>query len=268
MTTNSNGRLLIVPFLFAVGAFFLPVACTSRNPKPDGKPKLPAAEYRVDDSPSSANNDPEQYAHLLTKVESERAALAQRYQHATSEAERARIVALARETVIRSIYTEIFPSWYGTGWDFNGTTEVPRQGKIACGYFVSTVLRDAGWRVQRVRLAQQASENIILSLTAEQHIKRFRRIPIGDFVKTVKDWGSGIYVVGLDIHTGFIVNNGDEVYFIHSSYVDPFVVVKERALNSKILQTSAYRVLGKITADDEFIKGWLLKKEIVTREPS
>jgi hypothetical protein len=64
----------------------------------------------------------------------------------------------------------------------------------------------------------------------------------------------------------FIVNNSDKVYFVHSSYVDPFMVVKETALDSKILQTSAYRVLGKITADDELIKGWLLKKEIVTGE--
>ena len=234
-------RILVVALLCAVGAISLPVACTSRSPnyrKPGGKPKLPA-EYRVDDSLGSVNNDPRHYEQLLTKVESERVALAQRYQQATSEVERTRIVGQARAAVIRSIYTEIFPSWYGTGWDFNGTTEVPRQGKIACGYFVSTVLRDAGWRVQRVRLAQQASENIILSLTAEPHIKRFRRIPIEDFVKTLKDWGPGIYVVGLDIHTGFIVNNGDEVYFVHSSYVDPFMVVKETALDSKILQTSA-----------------------------
>lgn len=205
---------------------------------------------------------------MLTKVEDERVALAQRYQQATSELQRAGIVTQARGALTRSIYTEILPSWYGTRWDFNGTTEVPRQGKIACGYFVSTVLRDAGWRVQRARLAQQASENIILSLTAEPYIKRFRRIPIGDFVNSVKEWGPGIYVVGLDIHTGFIVNNGDEVYFVHSSYVDPFMVVKERALDSKILQTSAYRVLGKITADDELIQRWLLKKEIATRGTS
>lgn len=39
---------------------------------------------------------------------------------------------------------------------------------------------------------------------------------------------------GLDIHTGFIVNNGDEVYFIHSSYVDQFMVVQETKRASKI----------------------------------
>ena len=264
MTTIKGGRILVVVLLSAT--YFL--ACTNRSPKPRGKPGLPAAEYRVADSPSSIINDPQHYDHLLTKIEADRVALAKRYQQATSEAARTPIVAQARDILIRSIYTEIFPSWYGTGWDFNGTTEVPRQGKIACGYFVSTVLRDAGWRVQRARLAQQASENIILSLTAEPYIKRFRRVPIGDFVKTVKDWGPGIYVVGLDIHTGFIVNDGDEVYFVHSSYVDPFMVVKETALDSKILQTSAYRVLGRITADDEFIQSWLLKREIVTRGTS
>jgi hypothetical protein len=267
MTLN-RGHIPTVALLCTVGAFALPFACTSRSPKPAGEPRLPAAAYRVDGSPGSITNDPQHYARLLTKIESERVALAQRYQQAISEAERAQIVAQAREALTRSIYTEIFPSWYGTGWDFNGTTEVPRQGKIACGYFVSTVLRDVGWRVQRARLAQQASENIILSLTEEPYIKRFRRTAIADFVKAVKEWGPGIYVVGLDIHTGFIVNDGDEVYFVHSSYVDPFMVVKETAVDSKILQTSAYRVLGKIIADGELIKSWLLKKEIVTRKPS
>ena len=46
------------------------------------------------------------------------------------------------------------------------------------------------------------------------------------------------------------------------------MVLKETALDSKILQTSAYRVLGKITADDKLIERWLLKEEIVTRETS
>jgi len=69
----------------------------------------------------------------------------------------------------------------------------------------------------------------------------------------------------LDVHTGFIVNSGDEVYFVHASYGEPLAVVKERALDSKILQASKYRVLGRITADDDFIVKWLSGKEIVTR---
>jgi hypothetical protein len=165
----------------------------------------------------------------------------------------------------QSIYSEFFPAWYGTTWDFNGTTETPGQGKIACGYFVSTVLRDAGVKVQRVKLAQQASENIILSLTTSAHIKRFRQTPISDFVEAVRNWGPGLYVVGLDIHVGFILNVDGQVYFIHSSYIDPYSVVKEPAGDSKILASSRYRILGKISADDQFIERWLRGEEIVTR---
>ena len=211
-----------------------------------------------------ARTDASSYKEVIGRLEAERAVLASRYQQTASSVQKAEIMAQARTLVSRSIYTEIFPSWYGTGWDFNGTTEVPQQGKIACGYFVTTVLRDAGWRVQRARLAQQASENIILSLTTDVYVKRFRRVPIGDFVDAVKKWGAGIYVVGLDIHTGFIVNDGEDVYFIHSSYVEPYTVVKEKASESKILAASVYRVLGKITADDAFIEKWLLRTEIVT----
>jgi len=119
--------------------------------------------------------------------------------------------------------------------------------------------------VERARLAQQASENIILSLTTDPYVKRFRRVAINDFVTTVKEWGPGVYVVGLDIHTGFIINTGSEVYFVHSSYVEPYAVISENASESKILAASNYRVLGKLTADDLLIKKWLLKKEIATR---
>ena len=265
MRILSSARILIVALVCTLGAISLTVACTSRYSRPVEKANLPAPKYRVAEFSPPGITDPPDYRDLLTKVESERETLALKYDQATSETEKDRIVTQAREAVIRSLYTEIFPHWYGTAWDFNGTTEVPGQGKIACGYFVSTVLRDAGWRVQRARLAQQASENIILSLTGEPYIKRFRRVAIRDFVKTVKEWGPGVYVVGLDIHIGFIVNSGDEVYFVHASYVEPFAVVKENALESKILQASKYRVLGKITADDEFIEKWLLRKEIITR---
>ena len=35
--------------------------------------------------------------------------------------------------------TAIHDEWMGTPWDFSGTSQVPRKGSIACGYFVSTV---------------------------------------------------------------------------------------------------------------------------------
>jgi hypothetical protein len=205
------------------------------------------------------------YNDIRSGIESQRIALAQRYRRATNQAQQADVIAEAREALTQLINIDIFPLWYGTAWDFNGTTQTPGQGKIACGYFVSTVLRDTGLRVERVKLAQQASENIILSLTTESHIKRFRRAAINDFVAAVREWGPGLYVVGLDIHVGFIFNTGGEVYFIHSSYIEPFAVVKEIALESKILTASQHRVIGKVSADDQLIVKWLMGNEVATR---
>ena len=90
-------------------------------------------------------------------------------------------------------------------------------------------------------------------------------MPIGDFVDAVKQSGTGIYIVGLDIHVGFIVNTGEEVYFIHSSYIDPYTVVQEKAIDSRILASSNYRVLGNVLADDQLIGNWLAGKSISTK---
>ena len=261
----TRSQILIIVSLCIAGTSGCFLACTKQYPTPKLTETPLAFAPQAWALPDPTPNDARNYKDTLAKLEVERVALASRYQQAASSAQQADVMAQAGTVVTRYIYTEIFPSWYGTPWDFYGTTEVPQQGKIACGYFVSTVLRDAGWRVQRARLAQQASENIILSLTTDSYVKRFRSVPISDFVTAVKKWGVGIYVVGLDIHTGFIVNTGGEVYFIHSSYVEPYTVVRERASESKILAASKYRVLGRITADGKFIEKWLLRKEIVTR---
>jgi hypothetical protein len=230
------------------------------------------SQFQVNDAgenPSSSNdrtaNAQKNYKEATARIDAERSALASEYRRAGGQAKKNEVIGRARKVITQSIVNELFPFWYGTDWDFNGITETPNQGRIACGYFVTTLLRDAGWKVERARLAQQASENIILSLTNETYVKRFRRVAIGDFAKAVKEWGEGLYIVGLDIHTGFIINTGGEVYFVHSSYVEPYEVVKERATESRILSSSNYRILGKLTADDQLITKWIFKSAIPTR---
>ncbi|MCD8529123.1 MAG: hypothetical protein LRY27_04010 [Chitinophagales bacterium] len=66
--------------------------------------------------------------------------------------------------------------WYGTPWDFNGISTIPNQGKIACGYFVYTLLEDAGFKLQRIKLSQAASETSIKALIPESSIQRFSNV--------------------------------------------------------------------------------------------
>lgn len=138
---------------------------------------------------------------------------------------RAKPVKLAGELFANHIDKQIIPHWIETKWDYNGITQTPRKGKIACGYFVTTVLRDAGVKISRVKMAQCASETMINSLTTNK--VNYSRLSFENFIKEVKSKGKGISVIGLDNHTGFLYNDGKELWFIHSSFVNRKGVLKE-----------------------------------------
>jgi hypothetical protein len=151
----------------------------------------------------------------------------------------------------------IIPAWIGTAWDFNGTTETPQQGNIACGYFVTTVLRDAGLPIARVKLAQCASEQMITSLVQSKYISHYSNILLEDFIQSIQKQGYGLYIVGLDNHTGFIYNDGKDIYFIHSTFIGTRNVQKDIAATNSILKQSKYKVLGKISGDERVLERWV-----------
>lgn len=156
-----------------------------------------------------------------------------------------------------SVTETIIPAWIGTPWSFNGTSETPQQGSIACGYFVTTVLRDAGLTLHRIKLAQCASEQMITTLVQSKHIRRFSNISLENFIHTIEESGYGLYIVGLDNHTGFLYNDGNKIYFIHSTFVGTRNVQKEKASTCWILRQSRYKVLGKLSADEKVLEKWM-----------
>jgi len=201
------------------------------------------------------------YPHLLARIESARKDLAGEYARDPSPAALSR----SREFLLTAMLDEVLPLWYGTPWDFNGSTAKPQHGEIACGVFVSTILKDLGFEVERIALARQPSEYIIKSLVGESRITRFsNHVPIHEFVRKVQGLGPGLYVVGLDCHTGFLVSHGSEVSFVHSSYMAPFAVVREKAEDSSPLTNSGYRVVGKLL-DDAMVEAWLRGQPFPTR---
>ncbi len=151
---------------------------------------------------------------------------------------------------------KIFPYWYGTDWDFNGTTQKPNEGKIACGYFVTTTLQQVGLDLNRVKLAQCASEVMITTIVSKENVYRFSNKTIKDFEKSLKKIGNGIYIVGLDNHTGFVLISNERNYFIHSSGIPPHQVVKDKLSESSLIVNSKYRVVGSLSADKKLLSNW------------
>lgn len=166
----------------------------------------------------------------------------------------------ARQFVLNTIIDSLFPFWYGTQWDFNGQTREPGVGAIACGYFVTEILSDAGFNIPRVYWAQQASEVIIKIMSRD--IVRFSNRPIQEVVSKIKSKEDGLYVVGLDSHVGFIYKRGDKIQFVHANYYYPSIgVMSEEPDSGNPLRDSKYRVLGKIL-DDKMILCWIKGERI------
>lgn len=147
--------------------------------------------------------------------------------------------------------------WIGTPWDFNGTTTTPQAGTIACGYFVTTLLRDAGYRLDRVQLAICPSKTMMQKLTSPQMVRNLSRMTLSDFEKWIKAKGEGVYIVGLDYHTGFILTDGETVWFFHSNYLNRSGVSKEILSKSLAFNSSKTKYITRLSGDTGFLLRWL-----------
>ena len=198
---------------------------------------------------------------LKDDLEIRRARLAKRYNAASSKTQRDKVIAESRE-LLEAMLPEMMRCWLGTKWDYEGITEQPGDGKIACGYYVSTVMRDAGFNLHRIKLAQQPSQTILKAFVPRDDMHIHTSMEYSRFCDKVKKLGKGIYIVGLDKHVGFIVHDGSRLHFIHSSGGAPKCVVDEPENDAAALQNSKYRVVGNVTAQKPTILNWLNEKRV------
>lgn len=205
---------------------------------------------------SGPKPDPASYLTLSSDLEKRRVAMEKRHRAARTDQDRAAIEDEARADLEKTL-PAMMRCWLGTPWDFNGTAPGPGQGKIACGYFVATVLRDAGFRVDRYKLAQQASEHILQTFVDRRSFRLSAGKSYETFVSSLGEVEPGICVVGLDSHVGFLVNDPHGFRMLHSSGSAPWCVVDEGRDEAGVLQRSSYRLVGNLTAERGLVRKWL-----------
>lgn len=208
--------------------------------------------------------DPERYEILIKEIQRWRTDLARDYGQARNAEEKAAVEHDAR-LILELILPEMMRCWLGTPYDFNGTAEKPGEGKLACGYFVSTVLRDAGFRVNRYKLAQQPSQNILRTFLPSESCELRMGEEYDKYVDWVEKREPGIYLVGLDTHVGFIVNKADGLHFFHSSAAGKVGVVNENREQAHALRNSNWRLLGGLTLEPGVIRMWLKGGKIAVK---
>ncbi len=238
-----NRRAAVV--LLGLSALSLATPASARTAKRKGA-LAPRANYRI----------------RLAELAARREELAEELARARSSKARVAVGERARTTLLRAFRDDLFPAWAGTKWAFYGTTTEPGEGFIACGYYVTTLLRDAGFDVERAKLAQQPSERIVKTMAPETEIERFRKGDADLVIDAVRKKGEGLYVVGLDNHVGLLDVAGDAVMFCHSTYVEKADVRREPAAESEVFQ-SRYHVVGRLLSP-KTLQAWLRGRRFET----
>ncbi len=150
------------------------------------------------------------------------------------------------EYLFQMLTDSIFSYWYGTPWAFGGFTETPRKGEVACGYFITTTLRDLGYLKARIKLAQQPASTIIKATCASSTIRIYSSLEeLQTHLANAHD--RTVFVIGLDSHTGFVVKENGRLHFIHSNYAGTKKVSKELLSESSAIGASGIFMIGNLS---------------------
>ena len=199
------------------------------------------------------------YNSVKSNIQSLRDSLHQELLQANTDTLKNEILRETQQIFSDYLVNQIIPHWYGTTWDYNGHTAVPNEGEIACGYFVSTTLRDMGLNLNRYRMAQQSALSEAKTLTTRNEMSIYSisseksyNLMMHELRTEFKD---GFYLLGLDNHVGYFFKKGEHLCFIHSNYID-LKVMFEFVENSAAFQSNIY-VFAPITNNLPLMKKWL-----------
>ncbi len=246
-------QISIIIFLFLIG-------CQMPSQQKQGKTTSKTQKTTTFDCqlPQKAKG---KYADAKSDVLKVRKQLFKKYQSIKNTNKRNQFLDSTSKVFSKELLHRIVPFWYGTIWDFNGYTAKPNEGVIACGYFVSTTLRDMDININRYKMAQQAAANEIYSLTENRKDRAILNPDNYDSLeKMLQQLSDGLYVVGLDFHVGYLWIDKQNYCFVHSSYIDG-KVLSENALTSEAFASKTY-YFGKITGNRSLMRKWLEKSRI------
>lgn len=235
------------------------LSCTNqgpRHPKPfqHASKKVPIALLT-----SSTQSYAEAKAQMLTLRNQTRQQLA------SGEIDSTQAGVLFTEGLLKNL----IPHWYGTPWDFNGYTDTPKQGKIACGYFVSTTLLHAGIALDRYKLAQQGPRDEAIALSLYQDFRAFKGFSAEVMAQKIKeDLKEGLYFIGLgESHVGYLLKKDGELYLIHANYTGEAVVTIQPLMQSVFQHFTTFHV-AEITYNRALLRYWLSGKKCVLPYPN
>ncbi len=197
----------------------------------------------------------EAYDMTLTEVEQQRIILSELYQQDMPYEERAELIEAASRLLEKVVAEDITHHWYGTAFDREGWTATPGTGRIACSYFVVTMLMEAGLEADRIKLSQQSAQTITKTICRPENIVRYTSKD--ELYEGMEERGKGLYVIGFDHHVGMLYHDGTECFLIHSSPLPPSTVARLPLVDAPSLRFSKNYDVGKVTDNKNLVHSWL-----------
>lgn len=234
------------------------VACAANSDSGD----IVYSEYHESIVQESDDDQLVMYDDLIDRIEEKQSRFTVEFP-TVDETHQLGLVSLARNYISTTLCDSVWSHWYGTPWDFYGTTQVPGEGNIACGYFVTTTLKHMGYNIDRVVLAQQAASVIITTMCGVGKTKIIGNNDTEALSEYVLNQEDGVFICGLDNHVGFIQKKGEKVYFVHSSGLsNQKKVMKEELLKSNAIQYSNAYYVGNLLSNETNLIKWIKKEKI------
>ena len=238
-------------------AFIFLISCQSKINKKDQDSKHEVIFTKIT-SPIETNTqvaDLKTETHLKCYNTLRNKILIKRDQINKSDLQTSEKEAEASSYISKILIDSIFYYWEGTPWDFNGHTNNPREGEVACGYYISTTLKHIGCKLNRYKLAQKSATGIIKDIchTSTNHFTDFNDLK--SHLQNIRE--NELLVIGLDFHVGFIYKKNNQIYFAHSNYINRQGVVKELIDESIALKSSRTYLIGSISRNVKLAKNWL-----------
>ena len=224
-------------------------------------------EYVLDSAAVGINFKPKgNYSTIKSSMRTKQQEFKRAYVLLSDSAEKMAFRDSTGKFLTNTLLNKVFPHWYGTEWDYNGITETPCDGYIACGYFVSTTLKHIGFNLNRYKFAQQTGLNGAKTLQMGKELQKYYSRNNTQIPETlVKDLKPGLYQVGLSCHVGYLLIKNQKAWFIHSNYIHSGVMIEE-AEHSNAFASTIY-VISDITFNDKLIEKWILNEVIeIVRE--
>ncbi|MBK8657105.1 MAG: hypothetical protein IPN20_25105 [Haliscomenobacter sp.] len=163
-----------------------------------------------------------------------------------------------------SLLNKIIPFWEGTEWSFEGHTSEPKSGKIACGYFVSTTLQDIGLNLNRYKFAQQSPINEAKSLALNTEVKEISGELTSENISEIRKYlKEGIHFIGFDeSHVGYILKEHNDLYLIHSNYINAAGVGIEQIEKSEVFSSYRKFYIVELSTNERLLYCWKNQKQI------